>query len=357
MEKSIVIVGRNLLPGGAERVIVQLANYFVAQNIKTTIITMDIYDVFFEVDKRVTIHKIAQENKSSKLRDKIYRYGLLRKKIQEIRPTIVLSLPEDVGIYVILALLGTKIPVIVSERNNPWVMPDVKITRFLRRIAYPFAKGIVFQTEMAKSFFSTGIQKKGIVINNPVDLERIPEKYEGERRKVIVSVGRLASQKNFRLLINAFNEFSENFDDYSLVIYGEGDLRSELEQQIAILGLENKVSLPGATTDVLDRIKDCAMFILSSNYEGMPNVLIEAMCMGMPVISTDCPSGGPRELIKDNFNGCLVPVGNKDKILNAMGKLTDNNFSKKISNNAYKLRAVLSDKKVFEKWESFLFSK
>ena len=119
-------------------------------------------------------------------------------------------------------------PVFVSERNNPWVMPYKKITRFLRKLLYHRASGIIFQTKLAQSFFSDSIQKKSKVIFNPVDLERIPAMYTKERKKIIAGAGRLFEQKNFKLLIDAFSIIQKQHEDYKLVIYGEGYQKEEL---------------------------------------------------------------------------------------------------------------------------------
>ena len=147
--KKICIVTRALINGGAERVIAQLANYFVKNGIECSIITIDVAAVAYELDTRINVDAIGKKA-DNKVKDRFFRYAALRKKIMRYKPDVVLSMPEDIGIYVILALIGSKIPVCVSERNNPWVMPDVKITRLLRKIAYPLADGIIFQTDMAK---------------------------------------------------------------------------------------------------------------------------------------------------------------------------------------------------------------
>lgn len=352
--KKIDIITRAMTSGGAERVIAQLANFFVEKNIKCRIITTEEYEVMYELDKRIKVIPVGKKA-NSKVLDRIARYKVVRKTVLSERPDVVLTMPEDSGIYVILSLLGTGIPVYVSERNNPWVMPDVKITRFLRKIAYPFAKGVIFQTEMAKSFFSKFIQKKGVVIGNPVDATRIPVPYEGERKKVIVGAGRLEKQKNFSLLISAFAEFSKDVPGYELCIYGEGRLREQLEKEADILRIADKVLLPGRKNNLLELMNECSMFVLSSDYEGMPNVLIEAMCMGMPVISTDCPSGGPKELIQDHVNGLLIPVGDKTAMVAAMKECVEIKNQKRMAANAYKIKRKLAGEEIFEQWHEFLF--
>lgn len=354
--KKIVIITRSMYAGGAERVIAQLANYFSENDIKCKIITIDKEKVLYDLHREVEIIPIGKK-KNKKIVDKFLRYKDLRKIVLKESPDVVLSMPEDIGIYVILALLGTQIPVYVSERNNPWVMPDVKITRILRQLMYPFANGIIFQTEMAKSFFPKSIQKKSVVIGNPVESNRIPSPYTGERRKIIVGAGRLDRQKNFPLLISAFAEFRKSNPDYSLVIYGEGRLRNELENLICDLGLEGKVKLPGRKSNLLELMNDAAMFVLSSDYEGMPNVLIEAMCMGMPVISTDCPSGGPKELIRNGVNGILIPANDKEQLVYAMKECTNAEKCKMFSSNAIKIKETVTSQKVFEEWYSYLFTR
>lgn len=340
--------------GGAERVIAQLSNYFVAQEISCRIIMTENSEIMYSLSPQINVVSIGRKS-DNKVIDRILRYNIIRKMVVFNRPDAVLTMPEDTGIYAILALVGTGIPVYVSERNNPWIMPDVKITRALRKIAYPFAKGIIFQTEMAKSFFSKRIQKKGIVLQNPVDATRIPEPYKGERKKRFVAVGRLEKQKNFPLLINAFAKFCENVDGYELVIYGEGKERENLENLINALHLAGHVQLPGRDFDVLNKINDSTAFILSSDYEGMPNALIEAMCMRMPVISTDCPSGGPHELIKDDENGFLVPVNSEERLLNAMLKITDSKTCERFEKNLKLFRDKMTSDHVFNKWRTFLF--
>lgn len=355
MEKQkIVIVTRNLLGGGAERVIAQLSNYFVAQGKQCRIITIDKSEVFYQLNPNIVIQAIGKKS-NNKLVDKIRRYQLVRKMIQQEAPDMVLSFPEEIGIYVLLALLGTGIPVYVSERNNPWVMPDAKVTRVLRRLMYPFARGIIFQTEMAKSFFPKSIQKKGIVLSNPIEADRIPGQYVGEREKVIVAAGRLFRQKNFPLLLKAFSRFSPGHPEYKLRIYGEGYMLDTLNALCSEHNIQNKVEFPGKSNVLLEKMNSAAMFVLSSDYEGMPNVLLEAMCMGMPVISTDCPSGGPRELIADGVNGLLIPVGDELALYQAMERMADPEFAGQMADAAYKIREKLTSPEIFVNWYRYLF--
>ena len=352
--KKIVIITRNMLAGGAERVIAQIANYFNDKGVECTLITTDKNSISYVLDKDISIKEIGVKS-NNKIIDRIKRYKIIRKLVKEERPNCVLTMPEDTGVYVILALLGTNIPVYVSERNNPWIMPDVRITRILRKLMYPFATGIIFQTETAKSYFDNRIQNKGVVLPNPVDANRIPEPHRGQREKVIVGAGRLSKQKNFPLLINAYANFHKKHSDYSLVIYGEGYEREKLQDLIDDLKLTQNVQLAGRKTNLLELMNNASMFILTSDYEGMPNVLLEAMCMGMPVISTDCPSGGPRQLIVNNTNGILIPVADQLALENAMNKMIDKDFSNHVSGNATMIKERVISISVFEDWYTYLF--
>lgn len=348
------MVTRNMWAGGAERVIAELVKYFNSKNIKCSIITIDEGPVSYKVPQDVEIHAIGVISENKYL-DKFLRYKALRNYVKKLKPDIVLSLPEDIGIYVIPSVLGLRIPVVVSERNNPWVMPWKKETRLLRKLFYPFASGIIFQTEQAASFFSSEIRKKGIVLPNPLDINRIPKPLEGDRRKEIIGAGRLDKQKNFPLLIQSFAKFYEKHPEYVLTIYGEGALREELEQLAASLLPKGACSFPGNTTELLKQINGASIFVLSSDYEGMPNVVIEAMAMGIPVISTDCPSGGPSELIQNGENGILVPVGDIDSLTFAMSRIAESDeLANKLGSNAQGIKKRLDSGIVAEKWRKYL---
>ncbi len=351
---NVVIVTKSLLSGGAERVISILANYAVNHSIKCTIIMIDDCEVFYELDKCVELLAIGRQS-DNPLIDKVKRYIKARAAIKRLMPEVVLAMPEEIGIYVIPAMLGTGIPVVVSERNNPWVMPYKKVTRVLRRIFYPFASGYIFQTKMAASFFNKKIQTKGIVIPNPLDVSKIPEPFVGERKKTVVAAGRLEEQKNFKLLIDAFSEFYKIHPDYSLRIFGEGGLRTELEKYAQTVLPDGVWSMPGRDAEWLKKSVDCSMFVLSSDYEGMPNALIEAMAAGIPSISTDCPSGGSAELIENNKNGILIPVKDKEAMVKAMICIVeDTELANMFSKMGIEIKHKYEANRVVRTWINYL---
>lgn len=353
--KHICIVTRNMRAGGAERVIAQFLRFLTENGHTATLILMEEDEIQYALPPEVHLHTIGRRGKSA-LSDKFRSYGAVRKLVLNAAPDAVLAMPEEIGIYVLLALRGTKIRTVVSERNNPWVMPSRKITRLLRRVAYPFADGLIFQTEGAAAFFPEKIRKKSVVLPNPLDVSRLPEPFCGVREKIIVGAGRLEPQKNFPLLIRAFAAFYRTHSDFRLIIYGEGSLRGELEEAARQTGLPTGViSLPGRVPDLPQRMNSATAFVLSSDYEGMPNVLIEAMACGVPSVATDCEPGGAAALIEPGKNGLLCPVGDSDALSDALCRIADDPaLAALLSQNGIRIRNTLEMSRICKKWLMFL---
>ena len=247
---------------------------------------------------------------------------------------------------------------ILSDRNDPKQEYSNFGYNFLMRKLYPRANGFVFQTKDAKEYFNEIIdfnKKEWNIIFNPVNPDFKNCKEIDVRKKKIVSVGRLTEQKNMELLINAFSKIYKEFPEYSLTIYGEGNKRTALEERIKELQLTEKVFLPGITNDIKEEIYDASLFVMSSNYEGMPNALIEAMVLGLPVISTDCPCGGPRMLIENAKNGYLVNVGNEHELSKIMKLiLSDDELRENIGKEAKKIIDLVDIDIINKKWENFI---
>lgn len=213
---------------------------------------------------------------------------------------------------------------LVSVRNDPNKEYAGKIGRFVGKVLLPMADGCVFQTSDAQKWFPERLQKKSRIIYNAVK----EEFYQVERTPVrgeIVTCGRLTEQKNHRLLIDAFAEVQKIHPYATLKIYGEGALREKLQNQIESLNLNEKVFLMGATNDVAKVLQTADLFVLSSDYEGMPNALMEAMAAGVPCISTDCPCGGPRELFGNLCAEDLVRCNEPKQLAQTMEKKLEQN--------------------------------
>lgn len=316
--RHIVITSDGMGSGGAEKVIASLSNGLSSKGFQVTIIGVSTHDTksFYKLDDRVNY--ITLHNGGNQKIKSFKRVRLLRKIIKSLKPDVVISFLPHVNVYTYYATLGMKVPVIVSERNNPKVDPKGLILRRLKKIAFYQADGAVFQTKESTYYYRKSIRNKSTVIYNPVEQRLLDIKAGNQKNKVILSVGRLTEQKNFKCLIDAFALFSTNHLDYILRIYGEGHLQDELLEYAVSKGIGEKFELLPPDPNWQEKEKDDAMFILSSDYEGMPNALLEAMVIGIPCISTDCPSGGPLELIKDGENGYLVKVGDSTEMAKKM---------------------------------------
>jgi glycosyltransferase involved in cell wall biosynthesis len=238
-------------------------------------------------------------------------------------------------------------------RNDPNCEYGGKLGGFVGKHMIPHADGCVFQTKEAKSWFPKEFQKKSAVIMNDVDKVFFETERVGGSH--IVTLGRLSSQKNQKLLINAYSKIAGKYLETDLMIYGIGALKDELEEQIRTLGLSDRVRLMGLTKDVPTILAHAGYFVLSSDYEGMPNALMEALAIGVPCISTDCPCGGPRTLMKDGENGLLIPVGDESRLIEALDKLLSNQeLADRLGQNAKEEAKKYRTEKVFEQWKEYV---
>lgn len=323
--RKILFAISSLGSGGAERVVSTLANELTARGYAVSMLLVANSRQVYPLSEKIRVVSLDCEEDLG--RGVLKRYPIRLKKIRaalkEMNPDAVVSFMSETNIDVCLAALGLKVPILVSERNDPAVDPASRVKQLLRRFAYLRSDGFVFQTPDAQAYFSRSIQKRSRIILNPL-VSTLPEPYTGPREKRIVAVGRLNPQKNYPLLLDAFWEFSRKHPDYTLEIYGRGNLEPRLRAQISQLGLEDRVLLKGFCAQVHDAIRSAAFFVMSSDFEGMPNALMEAMALGLPCVCTDCPCGGPRMLIRDGENGLLVGVGQKNELVQAMDRLADN---------------------------------
>ncbi|HWQ97066.1 MAG TPA: glycosyltransferase family 4 protein [Clostridia bacterium] len=352
--KKLMIVTHKMSGGGCERVIAQLLNCFARDGIECKLVTECGVPSFYDLPESVEqIYLTFDQNLPARKIPKAYRK--LRKLVKQERPDVVLAMPEKVNVWTVLYLLGTGVPVVVSERNDPHRHPESRVKRILRRLVYPFARGFIFQTKDASKYFSRAIQKRGVVLDNPLDTTRIPAPHAGERKRNVVAAGRLHEQKNFDLLIRAFARFYKTHHDYSLILYGEGPEKEKLQKLASSLGIAGAVELAGQSKTLLNDINDSGLFVLSSDYEGMPNVLIEAMACGLACIATDCPIGGVRSLLTSGENGLLIPVGDEDALLEALTKLADDeSYAAWLGQHAAAIRSRLDETKVAKQWQEYL---
>lgn len=305
--------------GGAERVIATLANQMSDFGIEIKIVGVADTNAptsFYRLNDTVDYLSLCSNNKRI---NSFKRVIMLRKLFKELNPDVVISFLPNANVYSWLSLIGTNIPHIVSERNNPYVDPQNKLLRFLKRNAFYFANGCVFQTNGAKRFFNKKTQKNSIVIPNPISLSYYPNQFCDKKENTVLAVGRFFKQKNYRCLVDAFKQFNDShFNRFTLKIYGDGPLKQEIMDYCKTIGISQYTNFAGSDNDWHSKEFKDAVYVLSSDYEGMPNSLAEAMALGIPSISTDCPCGGPRELIQDGINGFLVGVNDSAALAKKM---------------------------------------
>lgn len=313
---KITFLLASLGSGGAERVVSLLANKMVERGHQVEIICLKFNDVYYQTDPRVKVTLAMQQTKN-----RLTEVFWLRKYLKQQKPDVVIPFTEGVYCFTILSLLGTGIPIIASERLDPAAMSTTR--KILKRLLLPYADWLVVQTKSIKDYFPESIQKKTSIIYNPVNdsVFNLPslQGRAGERLNRIISVGRLYPQKNQAMMIRAFAKVADEFPDWQLVIYGEGPLRESLELIVESLGMKDRVLLPGRTEHVIEELRKSKIFCLSSDYEGMSNAMIEAICIGLPIVSTKV--SGTEELIRDGENGFIVEISDEERFTNCISQL------------------------------------
>lgn len=355
--------------GGAERVVSLLANKMVECGHKLEIVCLKFNDIYYQTDSRVKVTLAMQETKN-----RLTELFWLRKYVKRQKPDVVIPFTEGVYCFTILSLLGTGIPIIASERLDPAAMSPTR--KLLKRLLLPYADWLVVQTQSIKAYFPKSIQKKTSIIYNPVVTEvfkspnglqiqssnaassvqssNTPMEGMGqEKQNRIISVGRLYPQKNQEMMIRAFAKVADEFPDWQLVIFGEGPLRAELEFLVSSFKLEGRVLLPGRTEHVIEELRKSKIFCMSSDYEGMSNSMIEAICVGLPIVTTDV--SGVKELVENVVNGFVIPCGDENKLSIAFEKLMNNRqLIKDFSKYSYAKRELFKIDSIVEQWEKLI---
>ena len=349
MKKKLFFIG-TLCNGGAERVVSILSSQMAKQGMDVEILTYYDRPVSYEIDERVKISSV--ETLSGK-NGKIGNLFWLRRYFKE-NAEVVISFLAPFNILAIAANLGSGVPIIVADRNDPERVPSNPVLRKVRDVLYRFASGIVVQTKKNQSYFSKTVQKKSCVIYNPVDLkENAGAAIETKKEKTIVTAGRLMPQKNQTMLIRAFAGVLTKYPDYRLVIYGEGPERENLEQLAGELSVSGQVIFPGNVSDLHEQMKTAKMFVLCSDYEGMPNALIEAMCLGLPCISTEV--SGSTDLIEDHRNGLLIRKDDQQALEEAMLEVIGQpGMAERLSKEAVLLNEKLEVNKIMDQWITWI---
>lgn len=336
--------------GGAARVMSNLANGFAASGADVTLVTSFPTENEYSLDPAVRRLNLSVQNEKSFFVRNIAWIHRLRKIIASEKPDAVISFMAEPNYRNLIACAGLKTKRIISVRNDPNKEYAGTFQRMLAKSLYGFADGIVFQTEDAQKWFPKRVQKKSCIIMNQVKAELFETNRECE--EYYVALGRLAPQKNYPMMIRGFAGFLKSQPLEQLRIYGNGDAE-QYSALIQELDAGKNIHFMGATADVAGVLKKAKAFLMTSDYEGMPNALLEAMAVGVPCICTDCPCGGPRAVIEDGKNGTLIPVGDANALTEALLQM-DEETRKYLGGNAKLTAERFRPEKVFKMWESYI---
>lgn len=371
----ITLIISSLKAGGAERVISNMASWWAERGQIVTLITFSTNESdFYRLDRRVERVAVNLESDSNSIfgavLGNIHRILVLRKAIRDSKPDVVISFVEKMNVLVLAAARRLGASVIISERTVPSAYNIGKVWSKSRRMMYPYARWVVVQSEEVRKWVERNIPlcaQKTVIIPNPVRSEdlmigEVPKRQlhdiigKGDFCRVAVAMGRLCHEKGFDLLLRAFSEVSITYDNWRLVIIGEGEELGKLVRLAAELEITSKVFFTGRLDNPAMLLRQADMFILSSRFEGFPNALLEAMACGLPVISFSCP-GGVREIVRDGVDGILVFPEDWHKLSVAIKRLMgDDTLRSGLSMRATEVIERFSMTNVMSKWDNLLRS-
>ena len=348
--------GKNgALFGGAEKVFTLLANW-LAENSSHKIVFASIADDTLPYDLS---EKVIYKHYNATLNNKIDVQNSIRKNtkkaIEDCKPDIIISFSVHPLFYASIFLKYKKIPIIFSIRNDPR-LENKAITRLMRLLVLHRANGIVMQTTDQLNYFSNKIIRKSCIIANPISINENEYHFDKNMDDRIVFVGRINAQKNIGLLIDAFSSIVVDYPKLHLEIYGDGDeeTKESIIKRISGYELKDKIHMMGTDKNVIKLINNSRMFVLPSLYEGMPNALMEAMALGIPVVASDCPCGGPRELIKNGYNGYLFENNNLEDLKLRIRQCLENKDIHKMRNEERKILKEYNKNHIFNLWLNFI---
>jgi glycosyltransferase involved in cell wall biosynthesis len=348
----------SLAAGGAQRVMTELISRLIGRGHEVTLITYSKKDRdHFPLDPRVTRVGLDllwnSRNGLHAVLSNLRRLKLLRSAALSSRPDVVISFIDLTNVLTLVSLLGSRMPVVVSERIHPRHYEIGLQWRFARRLTYFMCAALVVQTKDIAEW-ARRVVPRGRISVIPNSAPSMSETGEERREKLLLAVGRLNVQKGFDLLLRAFAESAVWRDGWRAIIVGEGPERANLQALADKLGIGGKVEFPGETDQVASWYRRAGMFVLSSRYEGFPNVLLEAMSHGCPSIAFDCPSG-PRDIVQSGRNGRLLPAEDVDALIAAIRELSADALQRQILGEAAReVRTRFSPELITDRWEELL---
>lgn len=347
--------------GGAERVVTNLANRFAAEGYEVLVATEWYGEDEFTLDGRVRrVHVGLREGDEKKPHpvQVLLRVKYLRDFLKTEKPDILIPFARKALYRGLLAAYFMKLPVLISIRTDPAGHYEELADKLQIPILFPRADGCVFQTEGAKAFFAPRLQENSRIILNPIHEKYIGVPAPEKRTKTVVQSGRLVDFKNQPMLVRAFAKVHARHPDYDLKIFG-GDshdgTKEILEHLIAELGAGGYIHLMGASDQLEKDLTDAALFAFTSDWEGLPNALMEAMALGLPIVATDCPCGGPRTIMTDGVDGLLIPIKNEQALVDGINRLIeDPALADRLGRAARKIAGRANGQAVFEQWRDYI---
>jgi len=365
----ILVFIHSLSSGGAERVSSTLANHWADKGHQVTLVTIaDRSRDFYRLDPQIKRLALGMETRSDGFFDAIVnnfrRIWALYRVLREEKPTVAIAMMPTANVTIAISGSLARIPTIGSERAYP---PLMRIGRFwmsARRHVYPLLSGIVAQTkESAEWLRANAPAPRIMVIPNPISYPLkeqsspilagsvFPQHTDG---KVLLAVGRLVDEKGYDLLLAAFSDIAPRHPNWSLIVLGEGELRSKLDALVIDLGLQNRVFFPGAAGNVGEWYEAADAFVMTSRFEGFPNTLLEALSYGLPSLAVDCKTG-PRDMIESEVNGLLVPQDDLQALIAGLDRmLGDDALRQRLALNAMDARDRYAVPRIAQRWENFI---
>ena len=350
MKIAILITTMN--GGGAERVVANLSNFLLQKGHQVTIAVMRGLTSQYDLNPEVKVWYMSKTYSSSTNQHltEVLVVNMFLRKLEKYDCLLAfLTVP------ILLSLLfcqSIQCPLIICERNFPGSYR--KLYRYALRFMCNRANGAIFQTEAIRNWYGR-FKREVLVIPNAINEDIFKSPYIENYPQVIVNVGRFNPQKNQALLINAYSAIATKYPNSRLIFYGDGELRVKLKEQVIRLGLQNQVIVSSFQKDIIRYLRQAGIFALSSDYEGMPNALLEAMALGLPCIATDCDGGGPRAIIQNGINGILVEKQNTEHMSQALDRLLgDVSLRRRLGRNARQIRINCSYEAIYSQWLSFI---
>ena len=345
--KKLIFVTSSLSRGGAEKVIVELANFYAKQGKKVDIVILLNNKVEWDLHENVTVVNFTG-NTSSRIKRIGFWLRSLKQYFNDNKHSTIVSFLVRVNILVLLSAKSKDHKIIISERNDPRFDGRNFVIDCFTNFLYPKADKVVFQTKECKELFSNRIQSKGVVISNPIRIEKYASVID-YKKKYFVSAGRISKQKNQITMIKAMTIVCSQYKDVILEIYGDGDLSETLNEKIKSLGLKNNVFIYPNTKDINSKLIQSTAYISTSIYEGMSNSLMEASFAGVPCITTKCLG---TDFIKDGRNGYFINFYDYKELAKLLVELLNNEEKiNMLRKESYDMAISLSHEDVYNQWK------